>query len=111
MFLNFVLEVSSKTRRYAIQQFRITTWPGRLPHPAVSEPFRYRLSEDGVLAADIGALVMLAEDVEFEAPELVRAAGAIGDSERDDRDRSTTVELGQTGENYLELATVDLADP
>jgi hypothetical protein len=90
-------------------QFRITGWPGLLPRPAHSQPFSYVLDGDGILAAELGPLVMHIEQPALEGGALVSAAGARPDS--DAYDSTDAAPIASTGEVYLELVRVDLDDP
>jgi hypothetical protein len=79
--------------RNAIQQFRITPWPGRLPHPLHNELYRYALDEDGVLTGRLGG------EHAIPAKNSGRAVAP-----RPPR------EVADAGEIYLELLELALSD-
>jgi hypothetical protein len=106
MSIDFVLPLSMTEAEYAIQQFRITTWPGLLPHPQAGNPLGWTLSDDGVLApAAVGALLMLHEVPDLEVVPLLRAHARVRKFDKGDAD-----EVSAVGEIYLELADLDLDD-
>lgn len=87
-----------------IQQFRITGWPGLLPHPRVGNPLTWALSEDGVLATPGFPYPFFdVPDLEFEP--LLRAKAANRAFDKGDAD-----EISAVGEIYLELIDLDLED-
>jgi hypothetical protein len=88
----------------AIQQFRITAWPGLLPHPTVGNPLPWGLSEDGVLAA-VGVPVRVVDVPDLELEPLVRAEAADLAFAKGDAD-----DISAVGEIYLELIDLDLED-
>jgi hypothetical protein len=92
MIHRFVLRLLSvESVKDAIQHFRITAWPGRLPHPIVQQLYRYTLGRDGVITG------------ELRRSGSLREAGALGARSRD--------EVVDAGEIYLELLELDLDDP
>jgi hypothetical protein len=76
-----------------------------LPHPPVGNPVTWTLSEEGVLGAAVGALLMLHEVPDLEVIPLLRAEGDEGGFDRGDADGVSGV-----GEIYLELVDLDLDD-
>jgi hypothetical protein len=90
----------------AIQQFRITGWPGVLPRPPIHNSLSWALSEDGVLAPpDLGGLLMLHDVPDLEIVPLLRAQ-----PDRSEFDRGDAGDVSTIGETYLELVNLDLAD-
>jgi hypothetical protein len=89
----------------AIQQFRITGWPGKIPHPRVSNRLAWTLSEDGVVALGAGWPLHHYEVPDLEVVPLLRAER--GD---DAFDRGDADEISAVGEIYLELGKIDLED-
>src|SRR5262249_55171558 len=91
----------------AIQQFRITTWPGgTLPNPVVHPDFTVALSSDGVLAPAVGAPLMFHDVPDLEVVPLLRAEPTT----RKRFDRTDADDVVAVGEIYLELAGLDLVD-
>ena len=105
MILIFVLLLSARTVEDAIQQFRITGWPGLLTHPPVGYSLPWTLSEDGVLAAAVGGFLMFHEVPDLEVIPLLRAEPGDRQFDRGDAD-----EISAVGEIYLELIDLDLDD-
>jgi hypothetical protein len=78
----------------AIQQFRITGWPGRLPHPLRMEHYRYTLDNEGVFTGRL-------------------AGGAARNRRQGPTPREgfrPAHEVAATGETYLELVAIDPSD-
>lgn len=109
MSINFVLPLSAPPKEYAIQQFRITLWPGvALPHPGQIE--QRRVLRDGL----IGPAVRVVGKVSGEARRFVLSTAEEKTLER--RVAQTARRLGlhdrgaviEAGEIYLELKALDL---
>lgn len=87
----------------AIQQFRITPWPNRLPHPPLRDWWRYSLDSGGLLYFDPPLDLDEAASEEWRAEqEHLRRRPSAGT-------RSPSA-VAATGEIYLELVRVDLDD-
>lgn len=93
---------------HAIQQFRITTWPSKLPHPPVREQAPYEVAyshaEGGALHFDFTDAPE--DEDEFQAwlaEEALRRQGLRPG-------RRLPGEVAETGEIYLELIDVRLDD-
>jgi hypothetical protein len=103
MILIFVLLMSARTGEDVIQQFRITAWPGLLPHPPVGNLLAWTLSEDGVLVTV--APLMFLDVPDLEVGPLLRARAGDREFDRGDAD-----DISAVGEIYLELVNLDLED-
>ena len=77
-------------------RFRVTQWPGRLPHPRLREWLPYVLVEPGLLYADFS-------DFPEDGTPMPRPPEPRGTRDPD--------ELAETGEIYLELASLELESP
>jgi hypothetical protein len=99
----------------AIQQFRITVWPGPLPTPPVRSPASsYHLTESGVIVADVGLgplMVYIDEEAGIEGDALAEVVGKGEVRVERMLSEQSPDELSSTGEIYLELCAVDLEDP
>lgn len=89
----------------AIQQFRITGWPGRLPHPVLWPWYRYVLRDGQILQPDLGRFLVESE-LEKAGVDLAEA----GPPPLEQPPGRTAAAIAEAGEIYLELAAVDLAD-
>lgn len=100
---------------YAIQQFRITTWPGPIAVPRVTSPSSsYHLTDGGVIAADVGLgplMMYIDEEAGIEGDALAQVVGKGGPPTLPAASEPSHDDLSATGEIYLELIKTDLNDP
>lgn len=92
--------------------FRITAWPGRLPHRPYRQWHHYSLTDAGWLVPDVGAFI---DEVDAEKAgrdvDALAQAGLLPDArQRAAAQGRPPKQVAEAGEIYLELIETDLDD-